>query len=368
MSSARPIPIERTKTPRTVANMAAGDLKFGRVFTDHMFLADWEGGGDGDGAWNNPRLVPFGPLSLSPAAAGLHYGQSLFDGLKAFRGDDGKLRIFRLDRHVARMADGATRLNMPPPDPELLRQAIIEMVRLEREWIPSAPGTSLYIRPAMFATEPFLGVRPANNYLLFIIASPVGAYYAEGMGPVKIRIEDRYVRAAPGGLGAVKAAANYIASLMAAEEAKKDGYAQVLWTDALEHAALEEVGTMNLFVRFGEEFATPALNGTILGGVTRDSVITLLRRWGHPINERRILVEELLRAQRSGALKEVFGTGTAAVISPVGELGWKDQRFQVGEGKHAGQSGEMSQKLFAAITDIQYGRAPDPDGWTTIVE
>ena len=179
------------------------------------------------------------------------------------------------------MADGATRLCMPPPDPELLRQAIIEMVRLEREWIPSAPGTSLYIRPAMFATEPFLGVRPANNYLLFIIASPVGAYYAEGMGPVKIRIEDRYVRAAPGGLGAVKAAANYVASLMAAEEAKKAGYAQVLWTDALEHAALEEVGTMNLFVRIGEEFATPALNGTILGGVTRDSVITLLRRWGH---------------------------------------------------------------------------------------
>jgi branched-chain amino acid aminotransferase len=362
MSSARAFPIERTKTPR--AHVADGDLKFGRVFTDHMFLADWDGPGDGSGAWKNPRFVPFGPLSLSPAAAGLHYGQSLFDGLKAFRGDDGKLRIFRLDRHVARMAEGATRLNMPSPDPELLRQAILELVRLEREWIPSAPGTSLYIRPAMFATEPFLGVRPANAYSLFIIASPVGAYYAEGMGPVKIRIEDRYVRAAPGGLGAVKAAANYIASLMAAEEAKKDGYSQVLWTDALEHAALEEVGTMNLFVRFGEEFATPNLGGTILGGVTRDSVITLLRRWGHAINERRILVEELLRAKRSGALREVFGTGTAAVISPVGELGWKDQRFLVGDG----QPGEMSQKLFTAITDIQYGRAADPDGWTTIVD
>jgi branched-chain amino acid aminotransferase len=363
MSSALSIPIERTQQPR--ARVAEGELKFGRVFTDHMFLADWEGGdGAAGGSWKNPRLVPFGPLSLSPAAAGLHYGQSLFDGLKAFRGIDGKLRIFRLDRHVARMADGATRLNMPAPDPELLRQAIIELVRLEREWIPSAPGTSLYIRPTMVATEPFLGVRPANNYLLFIIASPVGAYYAEGMGPVKIRIEDRYVRAAPGGLGAVKAAANYIASLMAAEEAKKDGFSQVLWTDAIEHAALEEVGTMNLFVRFGEEFATPTLGGTILGGITRDSVITLLRRWGHPINERRILVEELLRARRSGALKEVFGTGTAAVISPVGELGWKDQRFPVGDG----QPGEMSQKLFTAITDIQYGRAPDPDGWTTIVE
>ena len=216
----------------------------------------------------------------------------------------------------------------------------------------------------MFATEPFLGVRPATTYLFFIIASPVGAYYAEGLGPVKIRIEDKYVRAAPGGLGAVKAAANYVASLMAAEEAKQAGFAQVLWTDAIEHAALEEVGTMNLFVRIGEEFATPELSGTILGGVTRDCVITLLRRWGFAVNERRILVEELLRAQRSGALKEVFGTGTAAVISPVGELGWKDQRFVVGDG----QPGEISQKLFTAITDIQYGRAPDPDGWTTLVE
>jgi branched-chain amino acid aminotransferase len=224
--------------------------------------------------------------------------------------------------------------------------------------------TSLYLRPAMFATEPFLGVRPASSYLFFLIASPVGAYYAEGLGPVKIRIEDQYVRAAPGGLGAVKAAANYIASLKAAEEAKQAGFAQVLWTDALEHAALEEVGTMNLFVRFGDEFATPALNGTILGGITRESVITLLRRWGFAVNERRILVEELLRARKSGALKEVFGTGTAAVISPVGELGWKEQRFLVGDG----QSGEISQRLFKAITDIQYGRAPDPDGWMTVVE
>jgi branched-chain amino acid aminotransferase len=352
------ISIERTKQPRPRPPEA--ELKFGRYFTDHMFLADWQEGA----GWSNPRLVPFGPLSLSPAAAGLHYGQSMFDGLKAFRGSDGKLRIYRLDRHCARMAGGAGRLCMPAIDVELMRRAVIELCRLERDWIPSAPGTSLYIRPAMFATEPFLGVRPAQSYLFFIIASPVGAYYAEGLGPVKIRIEDTYVRAAPGGLGAVKAAANYIASLAAAEEAKQAGFSQVLWTDAIEHAALEEVGTMNLFVRIGDEFATPDLGGTILGGVTRESVITLLRRWGFAVNERRVLVEELLRARRTGALKEVFGTGTAAVISPVGELGWKDTRFQVGDG----QPGEVSQRLFTAITDIQYGRAPDPDGWTTLVE
>jgi branched-chain amino acid aminotransferase len=352
------ISFERTTTPKS--HPPDGDLKFGRVFTDHMFLLDYrEGAG-----WQNPRIVPFGPLAISPAAAALHYAETLFDGLKAFRGVDGKIRIFRLDRHCARMADGAARICMPPINKELMREAILELVKVERDWIPSSQGTALYIRPTEVATEPFVGVRPATELLFFIIASPVGAYYAEGFAPVKIRIEDRYVRAAPGGLGAVKAGANYAASLLAAEEAKQAGYAQVLWTDALEHAALEEVGTMNLFVRIGDEFATPALSGTILSGVTRDSVITLLRKWGHPVNERRITVEEVLAAQRSGRLKEVFGTGTAAVISPVSELGWKEQRFQIGDGS----PGEVSQKLFKAITDIQYGAAPDSEGWTTVVE
>ena len=352
-------PVQRTRTPRP--HPPDSELKFGRVFTDHMFLLDWEE----DGGWKNPRFAPFADLQISPAAAGVHYAQSLFDGLKAFKGSDGKLRVFRLDRHAARMAEGAKRLCMPSIEPDMFKQAVIELCRLEREWVPASAGTALYIRPTLFATEPFLGVRPATTYIFFVIASPVGAYYgSESLAPVKIRIEDKYVRAAPGGLGAVKAAANYAASLMAAEDAKQAGFAQVLWTDSIEHAALEEVGTMNLFVRIGEEFATPELAGTILGGVTRDSVIALLRRWGYAVNERRILVEELLRAQRSGALKEVFGTGTAAVISPVGELGWKGQRFAVGEGR----PGEVSQKLYTAITDIQYGRAPDPDGWTTLVE
>jgi branched-chain amino acid aminotransferase len=352
------ITFERTTTPKS--HPPDGDLKFGRVFTDHMFLLDYR---EGTG-WHNPRIVPFGPLAISPAAAALHYAETLFDGLKAFRGVDGKIRIFRLDRHCARMADGAGRICMPPINKELMREAIIELVKVERDWIPSSQGTALYIRPTEVATEPFVGVRPATELLFFIIASPVGAYYAEGFAPVKIRIEDRYVRAAPGGLGAVKAGANYAASLLAAEEAKHAGYAQVLWTDALEHAALEEVGTMNLFVRIGDEFATPALSGTILSGVTRDSVITLLRKWGHVVNERRITVEEVLAAQKAGRLKEVFGTGTAAVISPVSELGWKDQRFKIGDGS----PGETSQKLFKAITDIQYGAAADTEGWITLVE
>lgn len=358
MSSASAItfPVQRTSTPRP--RVADSGLKFGTVFADHMLLLDYN-----EGAWRNGRIVPYGPLTLDPAAAGIHYAQALFDGIKAYRGDDGKVRIFRLDRHCARLAEGAKRLCMPDVDPKLVAEAVIALVKTDRDWIPSSPGTALYIRPTIFATEPFLGVRPAKAYQFFIITSPVGAYYAEGFGPVSIRIEDRYVRAAPGGLGAVKAAANYVASLMAAEEAKAAGFSQVLWTDAIEHAALEEVGTMNLFVRIGDEVATPGLTGTILSGVTRASVLDLLRRWGVTVNERNITVEELLTAQRKGQLVEVFGCGTGAVISPVGELGWKDQKFQVGNG----QPGELSQRLFSAITDIQYGRTDDPDNWLTEV-
>jgi branched-chain amino acid aminotransferase len=351
------ISIQRTTRPKQ--SPPAAELKFGRYFTDHMFLLDWE-----DGAWKDPRIVPFGPLSLDPAAACLHYAQELFDGSKAFRGQDGKLRLFRVDRHTARMAEGARRLCMPVFDPAHHRQALLELVRVDASWVPSAPGTALYLRPTMIATEPFLGVRPALQYLFFIIASPVGAYYAEGFGPVRIKIEDKFVRAAPGGLGAVKAAANYIASLYAAEEAKKDGWAQVLWTDAREHGALEEVGSMNVFVRIGDEIATPSLEGTILAGVTRDSVLTLLKRWGFKTSERRITIDEILAAHRAGTLKEVFGTGTAAVVSPVGELGWKGERLQIGDG----QPGELSQRLFKAITDVQYGAAPDTEGWMTVVE
>jgi branched-chain amino acid aminotransferase len=336
------------------------DLVFGRTFTDHMAIVDYEA----DRGWFDARVVPYGPLTLDPAAAVLHYGQELFDGLKAFRGADGKVRIFRLDRHAKRMHDGAPRLCMPAVEEELFKQSALELVRADRDWVPASPGTSLYIRPAIVATEPFLGVRPSKRYLYFVIASPVSGYGGQVFSPARIWVEDKYVRAAQGGLGAVKSGANYLASLLAAEEAKARGYAQVLWTDAANHRYLEEVGTMNLMVRIGDEFVTPPLGGTILGGVTRDSVITLLRDWGMPVSERPIAIDEVLAAHRNGALREVFGCGTAAVITPVGELGWRGEKLVI----NGGQAGEMARKLYDAVTDIQYGRAPDKHDWMTVVD
>jgi branched-chain amino acid aminotransferase len=336
------------------------ELVFGRIFTDHMAMIDYE---DGRG-WLNPRVVPYGPLTLDPASAVLHYGQELFDGLKAFRGSDGRVRVFRLDRHCRRMAGGAARLCMPAIDIELMSETLLAFLRVDKDWVPASQGTSLYIRPTLIATEPFLGVRPSKQYTFFIIASPVGAYQGAAFTPANIWIEDKYVRAAPGGLGAVKAGANYVASLLAAEEAKQRGYAQVLWTDAVEHRHLEEVGTMNLVVRIGDEFITPALDGTILGGITRDSVMTLLREWGHEVSERSLGIDELLVAHKKGTLREVFGCGTAAVITPVGELGWKGDRIVI----NGGQAGELAARLYQTITRIQYGAIPDPYGWITIVE
>jgi branched-chain amino acid aminotransferase len=334
------------------------ELSFGKYFTDHMAVVDY----DADKGWHDARVVPYGPFSLDPAAAVFHYAQEMFDGLKAFRGADGQVRFFRIDRHCRRLHDGADRLCIPPVDPELSREAILSLVRADRDWVPGSPGTALYIRPTVIATEAFLGVRPAKRYIFFVIASPVGAYHGtEAFSPARILVEDKYVRAAAGGVGAVKAGANYIASLKAAEEAKARGYAQVLWTDAAEHSYLEEVGTMNLVVRIGNEFVTPPLGGSILSGVTRDSVLTLLREWGFAANERPIGMEEIIAAHRAGTLREVFGCGTAAVITPVGALGWKGEDLVINEGR----PGEVSRRLFDAITDIQYGRAPDAHGWMT---
>ena len=289
----------------------------------------------------------------------------MFDGLKAFRGVDGKVRIFRLDRHCQRLHDGADAPVHParrrrscraPPSPALVDAPIATGCRRR-------PGRRSTSGPTVIATEPFLGVRPAKRYIFFVIASPVGAYHGEAFAPARILVEDKYVRAAVGGLGGVKAGANYIASLRAAEDAKARGYAQVLWTDAHEHSYLEEVGTMNMVARIGDEIVTPPLGGSILDGVTRDSVITLLREWGFTVNERPLGMEELLRAHRGGTLRELFGCGTAAVITPVGTLGWKGEDIVV----NGGQPGEVARRLFEAITDIQYGRAPDTHGWMTEV-
>ena len=335
------------------------DLGFGQLFTDHMFVADFQE----EKGWYDPRIEPYGPLELDPAAAVLHYAQAVFEGLKAFRGVDGKVRLFRPQKNVERLNNSSRRLCIPPLDPELALQSIVTLVGLEREWVPRTIGTSLYVRPTIVANEPFLGVRPAKSYIYFVILSPVGAYYPEGMAPVKIRVEEKYVRAVEGGLGGAKTGANYAASLMAADEAKRAGFTQVLYLDGVHRKYIDEVGTMNIMVKIGDEVITPPVGGTVLAGITRDSALTLMRKWGLRISERPLTIDEVVAAHKSGALKEVWGTGTAAVISPVGELAYKGQKMEI----HGGRIGELTQKLYDAIVAIQYGQAPDPDKWTVEV-
>src|SRR5215470_12878301 len=318
-------PIRVTRATALKPKPKDAELGFGQIFTDHMFVADFQE----EKGWYDPRVEPYGPLSLDPAAAVLHYGQSIFDGLKAFRGVDGKVRLFRPQKHVERMVNSAKRLCIPPIDPALALDSIVTLVGIEREWVPKTVGTSLYIRPTIIANEPFLGVRPAKSYIYFVILSPVGAYYPEGMAPVKILVVDKYVRAVEGGMGGAKTSGNYSASLYASEEAKHAGYTQVLWLDGVHRKYLDEVGTMNIMVKIGDEVITPPLGGTILAGVTRDSILTLLRGWGIKASERQISIDEVLEASRQGSLAEMWGTGTAAVVSPVGELGYKDHRITI---------------------------------------
>jgi branched-chain amino acid aminotransferase len=335
------------------------DLAFGNVFTDHMFVANFEE----EKGWYDPRVEPYGPLPLDPATAVLHYGQGLFEGLKAFRGKDGRIRLFRPQKHVERLNRTARRMCIPALDPELILKSWTTLVEVDRGWVPSSVGTSLYIRPTVIASEPFLGVRPAREYLYYVILSPVGPYYPEGLAPTKIKVIDNYVRACAGGLGEAKTSANYAASLYAAEEAKHEGFTQVLWLDGVHRKYIEEVGTMNLMLKIGDEVLTPPLAGTILAGVTRDSVLTLLGQWGVRVSERPISIDEVVNAARTNTLKEVWGTGTAAVISPVGELAYRDERIVVG----GGRIGELTQRLYDAIVGIQYGTAPDTHGWTVEV-
>ena len=352
-------PIRVTKATTLKKKPKDGELGFGQLFTDHMFLADFQE----EKGWYDPRVEPYGPISMDPAAAVLHYAQAIFDGLKAFRGMDGKVRLFRPQKHVERMNGSARQMCIPPLDPEMTLASIVTLVGLEREWVPRTIGTSLYVRPTIIATEAFLGVRPARSYIYFVILSPVGAYYPEGMAPVKIRVEERHVRAVEGGLGGAKTGANYAASLMAGEEAKHEGYTQVLYLDGVHRRYLDEVGTMNIMVKIGDEVITPPLAGTILPGVTRDSVLTLLRDWGLRASERPIGIDEVVAAHKAGTLREVWGTGTAAVISPVGELAYRGEKMTISGGK----IGPLTQRLYDAIVGIQYGQAADPHGWTVEV-
>jgi branched-chain amino acid aminotransferase len=335
------------------------DLTFGTVFTDHMFVMDFQE----EKGWYDPRIEPYGPIALDPAAAVLHYAQAVFDGLKAFRGRDGRVRLFRPQKHVERLVQSSQRLCIPPLDPELALKSLVTLVGMEKDWVPSTVGTSLYVRPTIIASEPFLGVRPAKSYIYYVILSPVGAYYPEGINPVKILVVDQYVRAVEGGVGGAKTGVNYAASLYAAEEAKHSGFTQVLWLDGRERKYIDEVGTMNIMLKIGDEVVTPPLSGTILAGVTRDSALTLMRDWGLRVSERPVTIDEVASAARKGTLQEVWGTGTAAVISPVGELAYQGERIVVNEGK----IGKLTQRLYDAIVGIQYGTAPDTRGWTVPV-
>ena len=330
-------------------------LGFGDIVTDHMFLLDYE---EGKG-WIHARIEPYGPLSLDPAAMGLHYGQELFEGLKAYGLRDGGINLFRPRENFLRLNRSARRLCMPEVDPDFGLQALKKLILLDRAWVPRSPGTSLYIRPTMIATEPHLGVRPARNYVFYIILGPVGAYYKEGFSPVKIYVEDRFVRAALGGTGDAKVAGNYAASLLAAELAKEKGFTQVLWLDAAQRKFVEEVGTMNMFFVIAGEVITAPLDGSILPGVTRDSVMQIVREWGLPVSERSLEIDEVIAAAREGSLLEAFGTGTAAVISPVGQITYKGEDHVVA----GGGIGELSQKLYDEIVALQYGEKPDKHGW-----
>lgn len=334
------------------------NLKFGTLFTEHMVSARF----DVATGWSAQELTPYQKLQLDPASSVLHYGQAIFEGLKAFTTKDGRIAVFRPERHAKRFAQSAELTCMQKVPEDLFLQSVYALVRADEAYVPEAEGTSLYIRPTLIASEPFLGVRPAHQYLFFVIACPVGPYYAEGFKPVDIWVEQEYVRAAPGGLGAAKVGANYVASLAAAEKAKDAGYAQVLWTDAIEHRYIDEVGTMNVFIRLKDEVVTPPSGSTALAGVTRDSVITLLREFGLKVSERRISVDEVVEAHGRGELLEMFGTGTGAVISPVGKLGFKDSTLELARGADGG-AGEIAQRLFDELQAIQRGTKPDRHGW-----
>lgn len=334
-------------------------LGFGNLFTDRMLLMDYDAGE----GWHSPRIVPYGPLSLDPSCAVLHYAQEIFEGLKAFRRPDGNIALFRPRDNFERFNRSAARMCMPELDIDVVLKALKTLIHLESDWVPKSLGTSLYIRPTMIAVDPYLGVRPSNKYLFYIILSPVGAYYKNGFSPVKIFISDEYVRSAPGGTGEAKTGGNYAASLKASMEAAALGYDQVLWLDAVERKYVEEVGSMNICFLYNGKVVTSPLKGTILDGITRRSILTLVKELGFEVEERALSVDEILEGADSGRLQEAFGTGTAAVVSPVGQFTYRDRTVTLGNG----QMGELTGKLYEMLTGIQYGKLPDQHGWIEMI-
>jgi branched-chain amino acid aminotransferase len=331
------------------------EMGFGIFYSSHMFLMDWHE----DRGWHGARIEPYRPLTLDPAAMVLHYAQAAFEGFKAYPAKDGRILLFRPELNLARMNDSMRRICVPPIDEAFVLSAVKKLISIDRDWIPTGRGQSLYIRPTVIATEPHIGVRPAKHYLFYVIMSPVGAYYKEGFSPIKILVEENYVRSAVGGLGGAKAAANYAASLLAAEEAHRRGWTQVLWLDAAHRKYVEEVGTMNIFFVIDDTLVTPALTGSLLAGITRRSVLELAERWGMKTEQRPVPIDEVTEAAEGGRLTEMFGSGTAAIISPVNEFCYKDVPYVL----PAPQPGPVSVDLFETLLAIQYGEQEDPFGW-----
>ncbi len=348
--------IKFIKADTLKAKPDSSTLGFGKVFTDYMFLMDYSR----DEGWHDARIVPFAPISLHPASTVLHYGSEIFEGLKAYRTADGSVQLFRPIENIRRMNNSANRMCLPAIPEDLAMQVLTEFVKVEQDWTPSADGTSLYLRPFMFGNDETLGVHAVHNATYAIIASPVGSYYKEGINPVKIMIESEDVRAVRGGTGEAKCGGNYAASNRAGERAEQKGYSQVLWLDGVHRKYIEEVGAMNVMFKIAGEVVTPALSGSILPGITRKSCLEVLRSKGYKVSERLISIDELAEAMENGTLEEAWGCGTAAVVSPIGELCYQDKKYTVNDGK----IGETTQMLYDTLTGIQWGKIEDTFGWT----
>lgn len=352
------IKITKTTTPKQKP-VPGQPLGFGKLFTDHMFIMNYT---EGKG-WHDARIEPYQNLSLAPSAMVFHYGQEMFEGLKAYKDENDNVYLFRPDMNAKRTNNTNKRLVIPEIPVEDFVEAVKAVVDVDRDWVPKDPGTSLYIRPFIIATDEFLGVAPSKTYLFIIILAPSGAYYESGLEPVGIWIEDEYVRAVKGGMGFAKTGGNYAASLIAQVKAHDDGYSQVLWLDGVERKYIEEVGAMNIFFKINGKIVTPMINGSILPGITRDSIIRVCKDWGYEVEERKVSVDELVEAAKNGTLEEVFGTGTAAVVSPVNKLRYVDDVINIGDGN----IGELTQKLYDELTGIQWGKLEDTRGWRVTV-
>ena len=353
------IKITRTTSPKEKPQDET-KLGFGKKFTDHMFVMDYT---EGEG-WHDARIVPYGPFELDPATVVFHYAQEIFEGMKAYRTADDTVQLFRPDCNAKRFQDSADRLCIPKIPVEDYIQAVEALVDVDRDWVPHTDGASLYIRPFIFANDVGLGVHASKHYIFCIICAPSGAYYAEGINPVRIYVEDEYIRAAPGLTGFTKCGGNYAASLISQVKAHELGYEQTLWLDGVEHKYVEEVGSMNCFFKIDGTVYTAPTVGTVLPGVTRMSCIELLKHWGIPVSEERLPIADVMKASHDGKLEEVFGTGTAAVISPVGELRYEGDVAHINNG----EIGEVTHKLYNTLTGIQWGKLPDELGWTVKVD